>query len=63
MLLLLNLDKLLKKTNRAYLFELAEGLGRWVPVVSINSVENDTVWIYEKPTYIQVSHNANKYCK
>lgn len=41
--------QIIKKTNRAYLFELAEGLGRWVPVVSINSIENDTVWIYEQP--------------
>ena len=41
--------QIIKKTNRAYLFELARGLGRWVPISSINSIENDTVWIYEQP--------------
>ena len=40
---------ILKKTDKACLFELTEGLGRWVPISSINSIENDTVWIYEQP--------------
>ena len=40
--------KIITKTTKAYLFELPNNMGRWVPFKSINSVKNNVVWIYEK---------------
>lgn len=40
--------KIITKTTKAYLFELPNNMGRWVPFKSINSIKNNIVWIYEK---------------
>lgn len=40
--------KIITKTSKAYLFELPNNMGRWVPFKSVNSIQNNIVWIYEK---------------
>lgn len=40
--------KIITKTTKAYLFELPNNMGRWVPLKSINSIKDNIVWIYEK---------------